>query len=78
MNENEAPYLQPVYDFGLSDVELDALLAIPAPTEREIATQIVGEAELLTCGRWGGGPAPKRWIPLIRGWADLRQPGLTR
>ena len=58
-------HLTPVYDFGLSEDELSALLAIPPLTERDIAAGIVDEADLARLGRWAGAPPPKRWIPLI-------------
>jgi hypothetical protein len=79
MNEDEwQPYPHPVYDFGLSDVELDALMAIQAPTEREIAAGIVDEAELAARGRWGGGPTPRRWTPLFQGRAESHRKRLSR
>jgi hypothetical protein len=32
-------------------------------TEAEIALLMVDEAELAAKGRWGGQPAPPRWLP---------------
>jgi len=52
-----------VYDFGLTDEQVEEIRARRAPTERELAAMIVDESELARFGRWGGRPAPRRWSP---------------
>jgi hypothetical protein len=60
---SRSPILHPVYDFGLSDEEVEALRALRPPTESELAAMIVDEGELKRFGRWGGRAAPRRWAP---------------
>ena len=54
--------LRKVLDYGLLPEEIAELDAINPKCSAEIAALIVNEADMARLGRWGGNPAPKRWI----------------
>ena len=58
--------LRKVLDYGLLPEQIAELDAINPTNAVEIAALVVDEANLARLGRWGGNPAPKRWIPRAR------------
>jgi len=54
-------------EFGYLPEQIAEFEAAKTPTEAEIAAMIVDEADMVRLGRWGGRPAPKKWLPPA-GW----------